>query len=232
MRVGRERAMPTTETGVRAGRSAAALPDHETSYRRMRDMILFGELEPGRQVTIHGMREEIGAGMTPVREALRRLVAEGALEMLENRRVAVPRLAEAELDDIAHARLAIEPRLAEAAAAQMSAADVRAAQAWDAAVDEAIAVGDVGAYLASNYHFHFTFYRAARSDVLLRIATSLWLRIGPALRVCCGRFVASGAQDQHRDALAALARGDAAGVSKAIAEDIRQGVAFIKSVSP
>lgn len=55
------------------------IPSHEVTYARLRDMILFGHLAPGQPVTIQGLIADLGAGMTPVREAIRRLTAEGAL---------------------------------------------------------------------------------------------------------------------------------------------------------
>jgi len=37
--------------------STAPLPDHEITYRKARDLILFGELAPGEAVTIQGIVE-------------------------------------------------------------------------------------------------------------------------------------------------------------------------------
>ena len=68
------------------------LPTHELIYRQLRDQVLFGDLAPGQAVTIQGLTDSLGAGMTPVREAIRRLIAEGALEFQGNRRVCVPLL--------------------------------------------------------------------------------------------------------------------------------------------
>ena len=68
------------------------IPSHEVTYARLRDMILFGHLAPGAPVTIQGLITELDAGMTPVREAIRRLTAEGALVLHDNRRVSVPRM--------------------------------------------------------------------------------------------------------------------------------------------
>ena len=65
------------------------IPEHEAIYLRVRDAIMFGELVPGQSVTIQGLTETIGAGMTPVREAIRRLTSEGALLALGNRRIEV-----------------------------------------------------------------------------------------------------------------------------------------------
>ena len=62
-------------------------PEHETIYQRVKEMILFGEFVPGQPLTIHGLADQIGTGVTPAREAIRRLTAEGALATLENRRI-------------------------------------------------------------------------------------------------------------------------------------------------
>ena len=55
------------------------IPTHEVTYGRLRDMVLFGRLQPGQPVTIQGLIRDLESGMTPVREAIRRLTAEGAL---------------------------------------------------------------------------------------------------------------------------------------------------------
>jgi DNA-binding GntR family transcriptional regulator len=65
------------------------IPTHEVTYVQLRDMVLTGRLAPGQPVTIQGLIRDLGAGMTPVREAIRRLTAEGALQLHDNRRVSV-----------------------------------------------------------------------------------------------------------------------------------------------
>ena len=49
----------------------AKLPEHEATYRRMRDMMMFGDLAPGQKVTLQGITADLATGMTPVREAIR-----------------------------------------------------------------------------------------------------------------------------------------------------------------
>ena len=89
-------------------RDGAGLPAHERVYRRLRTMVLFGELEPGQAVTIQGLTDQLGVGMTPVREALRRLIAEGALAFQDNRRICVPVLDAAAVEQLGLARAALE----------------------------------------------------------------------------------------------------------------------------
>ena len=206
----------------------ARLPEHETTYRRLRDGLLFGALAPGQKVTIQGLVADLGAGMTPVREAIRRLVAEGALEPLGNRRVQVPRLGPAQMDELDFARLSVEPELARRACARIGAQGRATLIAQDAAIDAAIAAGDLGAYLRGNYAFHFALYDAAQAPILRAMAQALWLRIGPSLRAVIETGPPPG-PDRHREALAALAQGDADGLAAALAADIRQGHARIRT---
>ncbi len=203
--------------------AAHNLPIHELVYRQIREMILFGELAPGQAVTIHGLVKELGAGMTPVREAIRRLTAEGALNFQGNRRICLPVLSLAQLEELSFARLAIEPHLAYLAASYMDISDIERLQNVDELLNIAIAQGNVRAYLEHNYRFHEMLYAHSNARILMSISGALWLRIGPSLRVVLGRFGTANLPDKHKEALAALRAGDAQSVAKAINEDLRQG---------
>jgi DNA-binding GntR family transcriptional regulator len=204
------------------------IPSHELTYARLRDMVLYGHLEPGQPVTIQGLVGDLDAGMTPVREALRRLTAEGALEPQGNRRVTVPRLTPAILEQVAFARLTIEPRLAELSAPQLTPDLIASLTALDERVNEALRVGDIPAYLESNHAFHFALYEVSGAGVLLDMARSLWLRFGPSLRVVCGLSGIEGLPDGHVEALAAMRAGDAGALANAIRNDIAQGVEQVR----
>jgi DNA-binding GntR family transcriptional regulator len=205
------------------------IPTHEVTYARLRDMILFGLLEPGAPVTIQGLINDLGAGMTPVREALRRLAAEGALLPQGNRRVTVPRVSLGVLDQIAFARLTIEPHLAELASNHLTPALIARLEALDAQVDAAIRVGDITAYLTSNHAFHFAVYEASDAPVLVDMARSLWLRFGPSLRIVVARGGALALPDQHGLALSAMRAGDGTALAQALRDDILQGVDQVRA---
>lgn len=205
------------------------IPSHEVVYAQLRDMILFGVLQPGQPVTIQGLIADLGAGMTPVREAIRRLTAEGALLPQGNRRVTVPRLSHSDLEQVTFARLTIEPRLAELAAAAMTPTLIATLVALDEKVDAAIAADDIPAYLQNNHAFHFAIYEAAEAGVLLDIARSLWLRFGPSLRVVSAHNGANLLPDAHKEALAAMKSGDAAGLGLALRHDIAQGIDQVRA---
>ena len=60
---------------------------HDRLYRALRTRIMHGELAPGQALTLRGIGRDYGVSMTPAREALRRLVAEGALFLSSSGRV-------------------------------------------------------------------------------------------------------------------------------------------------
>ena len=219
--------MQTASTTNPEAARAPSLPAHEIVYRRIREMILFGELEPGQAVTIQGFVRRLDAGMTPVREALRRLTAEGALAFLGNRRITVPRLGGPELEQIRFVRCRVEPRLAELATPHADEEAIEALRRIDDELDKAIELGNVRAYLRHNYRFHHALYRLAGADVLMQITGALWLRVGPSLRIIYGRHGTANLPDMHDEALSALEAGDGRAAAEAILQDIEQGHAQI-----
>lgn len=204
------------------------IPSHELTYARLRDMVLFGTLAPGQPVTIQGLVVALEAGMTPVREAIRRMTAEGALLPMGNRRVTVPVMTKGDLAQLAFARMTIEPRIAELAMPALTPRVIDRLTDMDMRVNSAIASGSIHDYLEWNHAFHFALYEASGATVLIDMVRSLWLRFGPSLRVVCAQINGLGLPDQHIEALAAMRAGDAAGLAEAIRRDIAQGVAEIE----
>ncbi|TDI58765.1 MAG: GntR family transcriptional regulator [Alphaproteobacteria bacterium] len=210
-----------------SGAIAAGLPAHELAYRELKQRILYGEFKPGRPVTLQGIADELGVGLTPIRESVRRLIAERALEFHGNRRISLPQMTHARLEEIYTVRSKLEPELACRAAAHITKADIDHLEAIDGELDRAIAFGDVGAYLKHNFRFHRALYAPANSQVLLPIVESLWLQFGPSLRVVCGRYGTSGLSDQHKEIIKALRAANIGAVREAILRDIAQGCTFI-----
>ena len=199
-------------------------PAHEQVYQTLRAQIMFGELVPGQPVTIQGLTDSLGVGMTPVREAIRRLISDGALVFQGNRRVSVPLLSDSDVQQMIFARIAIESELSRRAAANITAPQIDQLERLDHQLDGTIADGDVGGYLHLNHEFHETLYSHADAPILSDLAARLWLRFGPSLRVVCGRFGTQSLPDRHKDIIAALRAGDAESAAKATAQDIEQGM--------
>ncbi len=206
------------------------LPEHERVYRALRSQVLFGDLRPGQPVTIQGLAAELEAGMTPVREAIRRMTSDGGLIFQGNRRVSVPMLARSDVDELLFLRCGIEPELTRRACLHADVTLIERLRVADEALDAAISAGDVPGYLRHNHGFHEALYKAAASPILAQTAGRLWLRFGPSLRVVCGRFGTSSLPDRHKEILSALSRRDPAAAAQAMVHDITEGMAQVLDV--
>jgi DNA-binding GntR family transcriptional regulator len=203
------------------------VPTHEAVYRELRERILFGGFRPGGAVTLRGLAEELGVSPMPVREAVRRLIAERALTMQDNRRVLVPAMTRAKFDEILFARCTLEPELAARALPRMRPADIAKLAAVDECIDQTMISGDVEGYMRANYRFHFSIYEWADAETLRSVVESIWLQFGPFMRMAYGRLRTSKLEDHHQAALDAMRRGDEGALRAAIAADAGQGMGFI-----
>ncbi|MCB2113280.1 MAG: GntR family transcriptional regulator [Parvularculaceae bacterium] len=206
---------------------------HEEVYARLRRAIIDGQLEPGRALSVRSLAAQFSVSAMPAREAIRRLVALGALEMTATRRIMIARMTPAKVDELTEARTLLEPRLA-VRALKRTQGRARARKtlisrmtAIDKRLDSAIASGDVGSYSKLNSEFHFTLYEAADAPILLNAVESLWLQTGPFMRTVMSNLGVPDFVDMHNDAIAALKSGDAEELENAVRLDIIEGMQLI-----
>ncbi len=207
-------------------------PAHEQVYRTLKSQILFGDLVPGQPVTIQGLTDSLGVGMTPVREAIRRLISDGALIFQGNRRVSVPLLSANDIEQMIFARISIETELSRRTTRNISSTEIDDLEKLDQRLDLMIADGDVGGYLRLNHAFHQALYSHADAPILVDLAERLWLRFGPSLRIVCGRFGTQSLPDRHKDIIVALRNKDAEKAALATAQDIEQGMGMMGDALP
>jgi len=210
--------------------TAPRAPAHEQVYRRLRAQILFGEMAPGQAVTIQGLAQALDVGMTPVREAIRKLISDGALVFQGNRRVSVPQLSSSDVEQLVYLRKTMESELVRRAAELISEAAISDLDRIDQMLDQSISAGDVVGYLANNYQFHAQLYEQADAPILTDLVNRVWLRFGPSLRVVCGRFGTQNLRDHHKGLLEALHRRDPEAAADAVVRDVEQGMQQVSAV--
>jgi len=204
-------------------------------YDRMRGMLVGGVLSPGEKISLRTMAARLGVSMQPVREAVARLVADRALEVLPNRAVRVPILTLAQFRELTAIRLAIEGFAAERAAQFHTREDLAEMRRQESVFrrEGASAAPDLPAAVAANQALHFAIYRAAALPELLPIIEGLWLRIGPVLnldlRSNVSRVRVGRAAGHHGRIVGAIARRDARAARKALAADIGGAAEHIES---
>lgn len=215
-----------------AGPSPAATPPssdllHTSVYSELAKRFVMGRVRPGSTLSTRGLAAELGVSQMPVREALGRLAAEGAVEIRSKRKIAVPTMTSERFNDLLRCRILLESEAARAAFPFLSQARLRQLKETDKGMGVAMRTGDVSAYMEGNYTFHFLIYRAQPRRTLLQLIETLWLQFGPYMRVVYGRFGTANLVDQHRVAIACIEAGDADGLEKAIATDISDGMGLI-----
>ncbi len=204
---------------------------HASVYDELRRRVLTGKIVPGVGLSTRGLALELGVSQMPVRDALSRLAAEGAVAIRSKRRIEVPAMTAERFTDLLECRLLLEPAAAALAVPQICAGLLKEIRAMDLALDRAMGRGDPIGYMEANHAFHFAIYRANGRPILNRAIEALWLQFGPFMRLVYGRFGTSGLVDQHAVALDAIARGDAEGLRAAIAADIADGMGLVGRAS-
>ena len=198
----------------------------ERVYRALREAVMAGRFQPGQLLTVRRLAEALGTSAMPVRESVRRLAAERAVDMLPNRSVRVPLLSRARFDDLWRTRALVEGEAAALAASEATSEERAAIVAHNEALLAALAAGAGDTARERNQAFHFAIYRAARNAVLLPIIESLWLQWGPPLAMAYSRHSALGTGltastvRRHGSLVAALAGGDPETARAAMAGDI------------
>jgi DNA-binding GntR family transcriptional regulator len=172
-----------------AGRDGVSPVPRETLqdrvYAELRRSLIHGVFATGEVLRILDLAEKLNTSTMPVREALRRLVSENALEALPNRSVRVPPMTRERLDDLARARVMIEGQVTLLAMPHLTGTHFARLRFLTGQCEQAFGTSDPGVIRTAtemNNAFHFTIYREGGSAVLLPLIESLWLQSGPYLQ--------------------------------------------------
>jgi len=207
----------------------ATLSAHDRVYRSLRTQVMHGELSPGQALTLRGIGRSFGVSMTPAREAVQRLVAEGALSLSSSGRVSAPELNNERIEELATIRALLEPELGSRALPRAHAALIDRMEAINANITDAVMRADAITYVRSNLEFHRTLYLRAQSPAMLAMVETIWLQLGPTMRALYGRLRRNTPPPHHRMILAALKAGDDPGLRLALRTDVTQGLRHLQN---
>jgi DNA-binding GntR family transcriptional regulator len=203
------------------------LAAHERLYRSLRNRIMLGAIAPGAVLTLRGIAGEFGLSMTPAREAVRRLSAEGALQLSASGRVTTPVLSNDRLEELASLRALLETELASRALPRAHLALIERLQGINQIIDHMIVKGDAGGYVRTNLEFHRTLYLRAQAPTILALTETVWLQLGPTMRSLYAKGGTPRAGENHRKIIAALRAGDEPGLRLAVRADVVKGLRLL-----
>lgn len=174
--------------------------------KHLRDAIVSGRLAEGAPIRQDDVARLFNVSKIPVREALKRLEAEGFVTFQRNRGAVVAGLSEPEIVEVFELRAVLESHALRLSAPLMSEADFHDAEACARAFAEE---HDVSRWAALNWEFHSSLYKAAGRALMMQMIRSLNDRIERYLRV---QLTVSGGHDtavrEHAAILSACLSGD------------------------
>lgn len=178
-------------------------------YTQLRHDISQGVYPPG-PIHLKPIAERFSVSVVPVREALRRLEAEGLVSFDGKRRIVINALNEKELDEIFAMRGELESLALRRAAPRLAGDEARLAKLEELIEQMDDQEGDPGKWRDINREFHALLYEAAEMPRLWSVVSSLWVASEPYLRVYVTAVDSlRSAQDQHREILRHVRAGDA-----------------------
>jgi len=213
--------VPDTGEDASAGHNA-----NTRAYSLLKQAVLSGSFRPSQTITLRMVTELLGLGEMPAREALKRMISEGAFEAIPNRSARVPVLDQREIIQLSELRILLESNAAFLAAQNITLRQIEQLRGMHQGMTAATALGDLNEYKRLNMAFHFEVYRIADNKPLSSLIESLWLRMAPVIsrtisriQTVPGRFdeIANG---NHHELLAAFQRRDAEGARTAMRLDL------------
>ena len=189
-------------------------------FGRLCELILEGGIAPGESITVASVAEAFGVSPMPVREALTRLTAAGALTVVSGRTIGIPKLSRDRLEDLRRVRIEVETTAARWATVKALPTFHRQLAVILERLRDAEKTADTKLYVQANYDFHFAIYRHAGSPLILAIIENLWLQISPYFHLLreSGNFQISNLQ--HERIYEGVRCGDAEAVIDALTADI------------
>jgi len=138
----------------------------------------------------------------------------------------VPRMTAMKFNELCEARMAIEPHAAARALPYIDATRLAELRQMDSLIDEAQERGDLEQVSLLNQNFHRALYTANPHQVTLPLIESLWLQLGPFMRLATSKLDEHYLVDRHNEAMRAIEKQDAFALQLAITADIREGISF------
>jgi DNA-binding GntR family transcriptional regulator len=140
---------------------------------RIRQEILYGGLRPGDRLPLEDLAKRLGVSMTPVREAMLHLEADGLVIYEPHKGARVAGLSLDEIRVIYDMREALETLATRLAVSRLTDTELAHLEETDRQARAAYGRGDLAAVRQCNFDFHMTLYRASRGRTLAKMVETL-----------------------------------------------------------
>jgi DNA-binding GntR family transcriptional regulator len=159
------------------GLMASRVSKHELAYAAVRQRIISGDYAPGARLVIPTLARELGVSAMPIREALRRLEAEGLVQFDHNVGARVGMANMEDWESAMHVLSLLEGYATALSAENLSAEDLAELHKINQALSEALERSDLGSAKTFNRQFHVRMYEACPNEYLMSLVRLGWDRL-------------------------------------------------------
>ena len=196
----------------------------------LREGIISGMFKRGSRLKQAEIAERLQLSITPVREALKLLEAEGYVTGNSYRGACVAPFDASASEEVLDLRLQLESRLIRGTLQHVTGQDISELQAMNAEFGRAFELGDRAAARGINYRFHRKLYGIAAMPQTLHFVQILWARYPfDLINAIEGRGKQAAAE--HDEIMRALVSGDLPAAMLAIRKHIESGYSVLKAAS-
>jgi len=197
-------------------------------FLKLRDEIVSGTLKAGQRLEQKELADRFGISRMPVRDALRRLEAEGLVVVQGRRGVIVPTIDVEEMREIYRIREVLEALAVRLAVPNLTDEDVVALSRLERQMEESSRGGDLEMWLRLDGKFHLSIFERCDSPRLMRLISSFWNRTHHFRRAYVSVAGAPGrGEAMHRRMLEAIAARDVGLLESLAVEHSRESVRSI-----
>lgn len=210
---------------------------NELAYARLKHALLSGRIEPGATLTLRELAAQLGTSVMPVREAVARLSAEGALTVLPNRGIRVPPLDGQAAAELWRLRELLEGEACAEAARRAGAEDVANITMLRDEVERCGRGGDLHGVLEANSALQFAIYGVGSGPLALQFIEVLRMKSVPHCTAGIRRMLSEHPPyfdecwANHDALVAAIAHGDAETARAIKVRDLRALRAWVEHVN-
>lgn len=217
------RSIPADELGIDAVRPAADQTMHDAVYRELRRAMMAGAMQPNVPISIRSLAKRLGTGTSPVKDALRRLSADGVLHANPKSAFRISSISADRYRDLVEIRVRLESFATSVAARRSSPDLIRKLDTLNERYLRLYAK-EPHAALRNNQEFHFAIYQASGMPDLVEIIASVWTRVGPYLGLSIVTLDSAEASANHRGLIESIAAGDGRSAARWLEKDLRSTV--------
>nr|WP_274617558.1 GntR family transcriptional regulator [Nesterenkonia sp. AY15] len=191
------------------------------AYSSLRSSIQAGELAPGERITLRYLSDMLDMSLTPVREALNRLQAEGFVVHDPHGSTFIAELTPERIEQVYRLRAVLEPLAVRQAGQQLTPGDLEDLRELVCACDQAQTALEV---VQRNEAFHYALYRLSRDALMMGFIDQLWAGMPyPSLGLYADQERVSQSSREHHAILDALVAEDLDAAAALTAQHIEHG---------